>query len=139
MEFVAYVEVIGVMGSLIIGALTYVCFYIYLFYWLTTSEEWRRVTKFFIFFINCIRFQSSFISPFLYANFLRFRYFESPLEELDPYIIFRDVFTGLQQHNPASYNELTKATTPEQQEFIMNLIKTAEENVVKAAEAAAKA
>ncbi|KAG0255719.1 hypothetical protein BG011_004960 [Mortierella polycephala] len=63
-------------------------------------------------------------------------YYESPLEELDPYIIFRDVFTGLQQHNPASYNELTKATTPAQQEFIMNLIKVAEENAAKAAEAA---
>ncbi|KAF9361062.1 hypothetical protein BGX26_006150 [Mortierella sp. AD094] len=66
-------------------------------------------------------------------------YFESPLDELDPYILFRDVFTGLQQHNPASYNELTKATTPEQQEFIMGLIRTAEANAVKAAEAAAEA
>ncbi|KAI1302858.1 hypothetical protein EDD11_005462 [Mortierella claussenii] len=66
-------------------------------------------------------------------------YFESPLDELDPYILFRDVFTGLQQHNPVSYSELTKATTPEQQEFIMNLIKTAETNAAKAAEAAAAA
>ncbi|KAF9202029.1 hypothetical protein BGZ49_007782 [Haplosporangium sp. Z 27] len=67
-------------------------------------------------------------------------YFESPLDELDPYIIFRDVFTGLQQHNPASYNELTKATTSEQQEFIMGLIRTAEANAAaKAAEASAEA
>ncbi|KAF9115179.1 hypothetical protein BGX27_008657 [Mortierella sp. AM989] len=66
-------------------------------------------------------------------------YFESPLDDLDPYILFRDVFTGLQQHNPASYNELTKATTPEQQEFIMGLIHTAEANAAKAAEAAAEA
>ncbi|KAG0315466.1 hypothetical protein BGZ97_008202 [Linnemannia gamsii] len=66
-------------------------------------------------------------------------YFESPLDDLDPYVIFRDVFTGLQQHNPASYNELTKATTPKQQEFIMNLIQTADANVVKAAAAAAEA
>ncbi|KAF9437361.1 hypothetical protein BGZ76_001078 [Entomortierella beljakovae] len=63
-------------------------------------------------------------------------YFESPLDEVDPYILFRDVFTGLQQHNPASYNELTKATTPEQQQFIMGLVATAEANAVKAAEAA---
>ncbi|KAG0017779.1 hypothetical protein BGZ80_007926 [Entomortierella chlamydospora] len=66
-------------------------------------------------------------------------YSESPLDDLDPYILFRDVFTGLQQHNPASYNELTKATTPEQQEFIMGLIRTAEANVAKAAEAATEA
>jgi hypothetical protein len=66
-------------------------------------------------------------------------YFESPLDDVDPYVLFRDVFTGLQQHNPASYNELTKATTPEQQEFIMNLIKTAEVNAAKAAADAAQA
>lgn len=66
-------------------------------------------------------------------------YYESPLDDLDPYIHFKDVFTGLQQHNPASYNELTKALTPEQQEFIMNLMTTAEQNVAKAAEAAAEA
>jgi len=42
MALVAFVEVIGVMGSLILGAIT---------------------------------FQSSFLSPIVYANFLRFRYF----------------------------------------------------------------
>ncbi|KAI8603528.1 armadillo-type protein [Dissophora ornata] len=64
-------------------------------------------------------------------------YFESPLDDLDPYVVFREVFTGLQQHNPASYNELTKATTSEQQEFIMHLIQVAEANAAAAAEAAA--
>ncbi|KAG0034566.1 hypothetical protein BGZ81_004110 [Podila clonocystis] len=44
MAFVSYVEVIGVMGSLVLGAIT---------------------------------FQSSFLSPIVYANFLRFRYFFS--------------------------------------------------------------
>ncbi|KAI8358338.1 hypothetical protein B0O80DRAFT_444528 [Mortierella sp. GBAus27b] len=44
LTFVAYVEVLGVMGSLILGAIT---------------------------------FQSSFLSPIVYANFLRFRYFFS--------------------------------------------------------------
>ncbi|KAI1302857.1 hypothetical protein EDD11_005461 [Mortierella claussenii] len=44
MAFVAYFEIIGVMGSLILGALT---------------------------------FQSSLLSPIVYANFLRFRYFFS--------------------------------------------------------------
>ncbi|KAF9170409.1 hypothetical protein BGX21_008819 [Mortierella sp. AD011] len=44
MSFVAYVEIVGVMGSLVIGAIT---------------------------------FQSSFLSPIIYANFLRFRFFFS--------------------------------------------------------------
>ncbi|KAF9115178.1 hypothetical protein BGX27_008656 [Mortierella sp. AM989] len=44
MALVAYVEIVGVMGSLILGAIT---------------------------------FQSSFLSPIVYANFLRFRYFFS--------------------------------------------------------------
>ncbi|KAG0230603.1 hypothetical protein BGX31_005790 [Mortierella sp. GBA43] len=44
MAFVAYIEVVGVMGSLIFGAIT---------------------------------FQSSFLSPIVYANFLRFRYYYS--------------------------------------------------------------
>ncbi|KAG0045066.1 hypothetical protein BGZ83_009681 [Gryganskiella cystojenkinii] len=66
-------------------------------------------------------------------------YYDSPLDNLDVYIVFREVFTGLQQHNPASYNELTKATTPEQQQFIMQVLQTAEENAVKAAAEAAEA
>ncbi|KAF9351535.1 hypothetical protein BGX34_000505 [Mortierella sp. NVP85] len=44
MAFVAYIEVVGVMGSLIFGAIT---------------------------------FQSSLLSPIVYANFLRFRYYFS--------------------------------------------------------------
>ncbi|KAG0319361.1 hypothetical protein BG000_003916 [Podila horticola] len=60
-------------------------------------------------------------------------YFESPLDSLDPYVVFREVFTGLQQHNPASYNELTKATTPAQQEFIMHLLEVGELNAAAAA------
>jgi hypothetical protein len=66
-------------------------------------------------------------------------YFQSPLDDLDPYVVFREVFTGLQQHNPASYNELTKATTPEQQEFIMHLLQVAEANAQLAAAVAAAA
>jgi hypothetical protein len=66
-------------------------------------------------------------------------YFESPLDDLDPYIVFREVFTGLQQHNPASYAELTKETTPEQQEYIMQLINVGEVNAAAAAENAAAA
>ncbi|KAF9586016.1 hypothetical protein BGW38_010410 [Lunasporangiospora selenospora] len=66
-------------------------------------------------------------------------YFESPLDSVDPYVLFREVFTGLKQHHPASYNELTKETSPEQQEYIMNLIATAEANATKAAAEAASA
>ncbi|KAF9190108.1 hypothetical protein BGZ50_000457 [Haplosporangium sp. Z 11] len=61
-------------------------------------------------------------------------YFESPLDDLDPYVVFHEVFTGLQQHNPASYNELTKATTPQQQEYIMQLLQIGAE--IAAAETA---
>ncbi|KAF9981705.1 hypothetical protein BGZ65_003657 [Modicella reniformis] len=66
-------------------------------------------------------------------------YFESPLDELDPYIVFREVFTGLQQHNPGSYSELTKETTPEQQEFIIHLLQVAEASAASAATAAVAA
>ncbi|KAF9960423.1 hypothetical protein BGZ65_012328 [Modicella reniformis] len=64
-------------------------------------------------------------------------YFESPLDNVDPYILFRDVFTGLKQHNPISYNELTKALTPEHQAYILTLLSTADANAAKALEAAA--
>ncbi|KAF9161693.1 hypothetical protein DFQ26_004323 [Actinomortierella ambigua] len=67
-------------------------------------------------------------------------YFESPLDDLDPYVVFRDVFTGLQAHNPASYAELTKQLTPDQQNFIVQVMQTAETNQAKkAAEEAAAA
>ncbi|KAF9114888.1 hypothetical protein BGX27_009533 [Mortierella sp. AM989] len=66
-------------------------------------------------------------------------YFESPLDDLDPYVVFREVFNGLQQHNPVSYAELTKSTTPEQQEFILHLLQIGEANAIAAAEAATEA
>ncbi|KAG0364031.1 hypothetical protein BGZ54_007909, partial [Gamsiella multidivaricata] len=64
-------------------------------------------------------------------------YFESPLDDLDPYVVFGEVFTGLQQHNPASYNELTKALTAEQQAYVMHLLQVAKANAEAATEAAA--
>ncbi|KAG0343672.1 hypothetical protein BG004_005100 [Podila humilis] len=54
-------------------------------------------------------------------------YFESPLDTLDPYIVFREVFLSLQQHSPASYAELTKSLTPDQQEFIAHLLEVGAE------------
>lgn len=66
-------------------------------------------------------------------------YSESPLDDIDPYIHFRDVFKGLQQHNPESYSELTKALTTDQQAYILTLMVTADANAEKAAAAAAEA
>ncbi|KAI9492090.1 armadillo-type protein [Zychaea mexicana] len=55
--------------------------------------------------------------------------FESPLDEIDPYVRFGDVFKSLQQGNPASYSLLTKDLDTEQQNFIMSIISTAEQHV----------
>jgi len=51
--------------------------------------------------------------------------FESPLDEVDPYIQFERVFRGLQQHNPASYTLLTKDLLAEQQSVIMQILSKA--------------
>ncbi|RUS23108.1 armadillo-type protein [Endogone sp. FLAS-F59071] len=54
--------------------------------------------------------------------------FESPLDEVDPYIQFERVFRGLQQHNPASYTLLTKDLLAEQQNVIMQILSKADSN-----------
>ncbi|KAF7728772.1 hypothetical protein EC973_005610 [Apophysomyces ossiformis] len=53
--------------------------------------------------------------------------FESPLDEIDPYVRFEQVFRGMQQGNPASYTLLTKDLGAEQQNFIMTVLSTAEQ------------
>lgn len=74
--------------------------------------------------------------------------FESPLDEIDPYVRFGEVFkgklsilfpclccqslnrlhfAGLQHGNPASYTLLTKDLDVEQQNFILSIMSTAEE------------
>ncbi|CAB4434389.1 unnamed protein product [Rhizophagus irregularis] len=53
--------------------------------------------------------------------------FESPLDKLDVYIRFHDVFVGVQQHYPTSYNLLTKNLDPEKQNLIMKIINIANE------------
>ncbi|KAI9266554.1 armadillo-type protein [Phascolomyces articulosus] len=55
--------------------------------------------------------------------------FESPLDEIDPYIRFGDVFKNMQQNNPASYSLLTKDLDTEQQTFIMSIMSTAEQRL----------
>ncbi|KAG2183579.1 hypothetical protein INT43_006585 [Umbelopsis isabellina] len=52
--------------------------------------------------------------------------FESPLDEIDPYIRFGDSFRGLQQHNPTSYSLLTKDLDVEQQNLIMSILTNAD-------------
>jgi hypothetical protein len=60
--------------------------------------------------------------------------FESPLDEIDPYVRFEEVFRGLQQSNTASYTLLTKDLTAEQQTQIMNVLNAAEQHRNKPAE-----
>ncbi|KAI8359819.1 armadillo-type protein [Blakeslea trispora] len=54
--------------------------------------------------------------------------FESPLDEVDPYIKFEQVFRSLQQNNSASYTLLTKDLNAEQQAQIMTVLSTAEQH-----------
>ncbi|KAL1924145.1 uncharacterized protein VTP21DRAFT_7180 [Calcarisporiella thermophila] len=60
--------------------------------------------------------------------------FESPLDEIDVYVRFQDVFRSLQQYQPASYTALTKDLSPEQQNCILSLFSTADENRRKQSE-----
>ncbi|KAG0768001.1 hypothetical protein G6F57_006285 [Rhizopus arrhizus] len=54
--------------------------------------------------------------------------FESPLDEIDPYTCFEQVFRNMQQNNNASYTLLTKDLTAEQQNQIMSILSIAEQN-----------
>ncbi|KAI7872425.1 armadillo-type protein [Spinellus fusiger] len=54
--------------------------------------------------------------------------FESPLDEVDPYVRFEESFRGLQQTNTASYTLLTKDLDAEQQNFILSVLSTAEQS-----------
>jgi hypothetical protein len=66
--------------------------------------------------------------------------FESPLDEIDPYTRFEQVFRSMQQSNTASYTLLTKDLNADQQAQIMNVLSTAEKHrtAASAAPAAAK-
>ncbi|KAI9483976.1 MAG: armadillo-type protein [Benjaminiella poitrasii] len=48
--------------------------------------------------------------------------FQSPLDEVDPYFCFAQVFEDMQQRRPNMYDFLTKDLNGEQQEIIMNVI-----------------
>ncbi|KAI7886446.1 ARM repeat-containing protein [Lichtheimia hyalospora FSU 10163] len=54
--------------------------------------------------------------------------FESPLDEIDPYIRFGEVFKNMQHNNPASYSLLTKDLDAEQQQVIMGIMSTADQH-----------
>ncbi|RHZ46534.1 hypothetical protein Glove_615g3 [Diversispora epigaea] len=53
--------------------------------------------------------------------------YESPLDKLDVYIRFQEVFVGVQQHYPNSYALLTKNLDQEKQNCIMSLFAKAEQ------------
>lgn len=54
--------------------------------------------------------------------------FESPLDEIDPYVRFEQVFRNMQQNNSSSYTLLTKDLTADQQNQIMSILGTAEQH-----------
>ncbi|KAI9022225.1 armadillo-type protein [Phycomyces nitens] len=54
--------------------------------------------------------------------------FESPLDEIDPYVCFEEAFRGMQQTNSGSYTLLTKDLDAEQQNFILSILATGEKN-----------
>ncbi|KAI8969324.1 armadillo-type protein [Mycotypha africana] len=54
--------------------------------------------------------------------------FESPLDEIDPYIRFEQVFRNMQQNNSASYTLLTKELNADQQNQIMSVLSIAEQH-----------
>ncbi|KAI9281483.1 armadillo-type protein [Sporodiniella umbellata] len=54
--------------------------------------------------------------------------FESPLDEIDPYVRFEQVFRNMQQTNSSSYTLLTKDLNAEQQNQIMSILNTAEQH-----------
>ncbi|KAI9216203.1 armadillo-type protein [Blastocladiella britannica] len=66
-------------------------------------------------------------------------YFESPLDDIDPYIAFASVFTEIQASNPALYHGLTAGASADAQKAIMEAMQKATENQAKAHAAAAAA
>ncbi|KAI8376325.1 armadillo-type protein [Radiomyces spectabilis] len=54
--------------------------------------------------------------------------FESPLDEIDPYIRFEQVFRTMQQSNPSAYTQLTKDLDADQQNYVMSVLSTAEQH-----------
>ncbi|KAI9486221.1 MAG: armadillo-type protein [Benjaminiella poitrasii] len=65
--------------------------------------------------------------------------FESPLDEIDPYVRFEQVFRDMQQNKSGSYTLLTKDLNTEQQNLIMTVLSTAEQHRNAAATATATA
>jgi hypothetical protein len=53
--------------------------------------------------------------------------FESPLDEINPYIRFEQIFRTMQQTNPASYTLLTKDLDADQQSTVMTILSNAEQ------------
>ncbi|CAO3652340.1 unnamed protein product [Cunninghamella blakesleeana] len=54
--------------------------------------------------------------------------FESPLDDIDPYIEFEQVFKNLQQNHIDSYSALTKDINAEQQNFLLSILNTAQQH-----------
>jgi len=58
---------------------------------------------------------------------------ESPLDSIEPYILFRNSFFGLKHQQPQLYESLTKALSPEEQQVIRSVVEQANINEAQAA------
>ncbi|KKY22710.1 putative nonsense-mediated mrna decay protein [Phaeomoniella chlamydospora] len=63
---------------------------------------------------------------------------ESPLDKIEPYLLFRDSLLRLQQEQPPLYNDLTKVLTPDDQQILQGVIVEAENRAVQAQQAQAQ-
>lgn len=64
---------------------------------------------------------------------------ESPLDSVEPYVVFRDAFLGMKNQQPQMYENLTKSLTPEEQSVIQEVVTQAGLNEAAAAAAALQA
>ena len=64
---------------------------------------------------------------------------ESPLDSIEPYIMFRDAFLHMKDQQPQLYESLTKALTPEEQTVIGGVVEQAHINQAAQAQANALA
>ncbi|KAI0079480.1 ARM repeat-containing protein [Panus rudis PR-1116 ss-1] len=61
--------------------------------------------------------------------------FISPLDNVDPYVTFKQALTTFQMKNPQSYQVATTSLNPEQQTLLMEVMRIAEEHAQQAGQA----
>ncbi|KAK2759341.1 hypothetical protein FQN54_002819 [Arachnomyces sp. PD_36] len=64
---------------------------------------------------------------------------ETPLDKVDPYVMFKHVLMDLQQQQPELYESLTKILNPDEQQVIQSVVQEADDRAAVIAAAAAGA